>query len=455
MEDNIKLGLEYTPFVWTLVVFGVFVIIYLIYSMIKHPKDVNISLRNVLRNKRRSLLTLSAVIFAFAGSVLLGNYFLDMFVGLRESTIRSQTGHIQIQKNGYKTYGGSAPTEYLITNYEEILQKIYADPELKSLIKLDMKELTYNGVLSSSSGERSLAYLGRGVDSKQDKIIAVFDTYISGSSLQEDKFEGIVLGEGLANQLQVQDEDIVTVLGTTSDGGINVLDAEIIGVVKPFSSSYGNVLLKSNLSFAQEMIASDGINKLTFLLYDTYDTSLVKAKLHSILSAHPEWDAVVYDWYDLEEFYSQVYNMFTTIFIVVSSLLFALVLFLVLNTMTMSIFERFSEFGTLRSIGLKRKKLISLVFLEGAILGIIGTVLGVVVTWILGILITLLHIELPPPPGSSKGYPLSLVLQFNEQGYITLIVVSLLSIIGITALSSLFPAMRASKLKIIDALRHN
>jgi putative ABC transport system permease protein len=73
------------------------------------------------------MLTLSAVIFAFSGSVLLGNYFLDMFVGLRESTIRSQTGHIQIQKNGYKTYGGSAPTEYLILNYEEILEEVYVD----------------------------------------------------------------------------------------------------------------------------------------------------------------------------------------------------------------------------------------------------------------------------------------------------------------------------------------
>jgi hypothetical protein len=82
-----------------------------------------------------------------------------MFVGLRESTIRSQTGHIQIQKNGYKTYGGSAPTEYLILNYEEILEEVYADPELEALIKLDMKELTYNGVLTASAGERQHPHL--------------------------------------------------------------------------------------------------------------------------------------------------------------------------------------------------------------------------------------------------------------------------------------------------------
>jgi heme exporter protein D len=70
MEDNIKLGLEYTPIVWALVGVGVLVIIYLIYNMIKNPQDINISLRNVLRNKRRSMLTLSAVIFALVNIYL-------------------------------------------------------------------------------------------------------------------------------------------------------------------------------------------------------------------------------------------------------------------------------------------------------------------------------------------------------------------------------------------------
>lgn len=456
MEDTIveslKLGLKYTWIEWLLAIIGIIVIVFFLVNIFINKSDVSLAWRNVLRNKRRSTITLLAVIFAFTGNILLGSYFLSMFYGLRESTIRSQTGHLQILKKGFVKFGTSSPGEYLIEDSDEIIAEINKGDQLHNVVDLYMKEVRFNGIISSASGDRSLNFIGRGVDVEQDKILAVFDSYVEGVALKEDKPFDIILGKGLAEQLKVKSGESVTLLSSLFDGGINVLDGTVGGIIQMFSKEYSNVVVKTSLSYAQDMVGSDGVNKIIFLLHDTSDTLLAKQHIQKIITNHPEWGVEIYDWQELVEFYGQVHNLFSNIYVIVSSLLFGLVIFLVVNTMTMSIFERFSEFGTLRSIGVKKSKLVALVVIEGIILGILGIAVGMFITWGLGEMITSLEIIVSAPPGQTRGYPLNLQLKFWQSSYWDLIMISCLSIIGITALAALFPAIKAAKLKIIDAI---
>ena len=447
-----KLGLEYIFIVKILAVAGIASCLYLLLKLIIAKNEVKLSFRNILRNKRRSFITLMAIAFALTGNILLGNYFLDLFYGLRESTIRSQTGHLQILKEGFITYGASAPGEYLIEDRDDILQALEDHEELSQLTDIVTSEIRFNGILTTIASEKSINYLARGIEPEKDRKMAAYDAYIDGGPVNKRHPYGVVLGEGLAEQLGVGHREEVTLLSTLFDGGINVLDGEIQGVLQPFSKEYGNVIVKTSLEFAQEMVGSDGVNKITILLDDTKDTLPAKGMLQEIVAAHPEWQVEVYDWQELVEFYSQVHTLFNNIYTIVNTLLFGLVIFLVVNTMTMNIYERFSEFGTLRSIGVKQFQLIDMVLLEGIMLGILGTIIGLGLAMGIGEIVSSLNILLPPPPGQSKPVSLNLVINLKVSGFLELAYLSITAIIGITAVAAFFPARKAAKLKIIDAI---
>lgn len=449
-----KLELNTNIIAIALAVAGVALCIYLIYKVIFLRNDVRISWRNVLRNKRRNIITLGAVAFALTGNILLGNYFLSQFYGLRESVIRSETGHLQILKKGYLTYGSSAPGEYVVEDPDKIIARINAHTQLHELVTTMTKEIRFNGIVTSQKNDRSLNYIARGVEVKQDRVLSTYDTYTDGSPLSDRHPYSIVLGKGLAAQLEVKSGDEVTLLSSLFDGGLNVMDGTVQGIVRAFSEEYGKVIVKTSLEYAQEMVGSDqGANKIVILIDDTKNTLIAKDMVQEILSSNPEWqDLQVYDWLELADFYSQVHTLYNNIYAIVSGLLFGLIIFLVVNTMTMNIYERFNEFGTVRSIGLKKRQLVDMVLTEGIILGLIGTFIGILITIGIGEVVDRLDITYAAPPGQSADLPLELAIYPSVSGYVKLAIMSILSIIGLTALATLFPGIKAAKLKIIDAI---
>jgi putative ABC transport system permease protein len=114
----------------------------------------------------------------------------------------------------------------------------------------------------------------------------------------------------------------------------------------------------------------------------------------------------------------------------------------------MNIFERTREIGTLMAIGTKRKRIWTLFLLEGAMIGLIGGVLGLLFGAVFGQIINYANIQLPPPPGYTAGYQLRILMRPS-------ILVSSFALSLVTAtLSSIYPAFKASRLNIVDALGH-
>ncbi len=451
--ENI-LGLRVTFIHYFLMALGVAAILFFLVRYLVNKTENGLALRNVVANTRRTIITLLAIGCAVAANIALGSYFLFMFFGLRETTIRSQTGHVQIMREGYFEEGSSSPTDYLILNHEEIEAAILADSAVAEKITFVTSEINFNGIVTGPTGEKSLGYLGKAVEPIEDQLFAVWDVYAEGEPLNEDVFAQVALGKGLAKQLGVTIDDYVTVLAVTQGGGFDVLDAQVGGILDTFAREYGNVLLKTNQEFGQEILATQGVNKLIVLLDDTVDTDFVYERVKTVVAEHPEWGVKVYGWFDITEFYHQVRSFISNIYIVVSTILFLLIIFLILNTVTMSVFERFSEFGTLRSIGLKRKNLVTLVLIEGVYLGFIGSVLGVVIAYVVGQALYGRGIQLPSPPGFTRPIELDLRLRF-DYNYIFLVVSTALSCVGTALVSSWLPARRASKLQIVDSLRTN
>ena len=141
--------------------------------------------------------------------------------------------------------------------------------------------------------------------------------------------------------------------------------------------------------------------------------------------------------------------MFDTIFGFIFVLIGGIVLFTVSNTMMAAVMERTTEIGTVRAVGLRQGGIRKLFVTEGFLLGCVGAVLGVVVALVLAAIINGLNLTWLPP-GSSTPLPLTIRV-FGEFG---MIVGTMIGLIVIATLSAWFPAWRAAKLSIVDALRH-
>src|SRR5262249_33250231 len=201
--------------------------------------------------------------------------------------------------------------------------------------------------------------------------------------------------------------------------------------------------IRMPIAGAQTLLQTKKIERLIVMLRNTDDTAAVHAALARTLR-----DVEFKEWSELATFYHQVVLLYNGIFGFLGIVVFAIVVFSVANTILMSVFERTREIGTLMAIGTPRGKVWRMFLLEGLLLGLLGGVLGLAAGALAALAINRANLMLPPPPGYTVGYSLRVMLQTP-----TLVTAFLISLVTAT-LSSIVPALKASRLVIVDALGH-
>ncbi|MFO1478884.1 MAG: FtsX-like permease family protein [Turneriella sp.] len=135
-------------------------------------------------------------------------------------------------------------------------------------------------------------------------------------------------------------------------------------------------------------------------------------------------------------------------FMVIATIIVFVVVFSIINTLTMSVFERVQEIGTIRAMGAEGASIIRLFIIEGIMLGLIGGAIGMASGGLVGVIVNNAKILLPPPPGGSESFLLQLRL------YPSSFAMGFCIAVGASFVASIYPAMKAAKLKVVDALRH-
>jgi putative ABC transport system permease protein len=184
-------------------------------------------------------------------------------------------------------------------------------------------------------------------------------------------------------------------------------------------------------------------------LQHTHQIPAAKARLEQLLrEAFPSERLDVMTFDTLNPFYGQALALFATIFGFIATLIGAIVLFTVGNTMSMTVVERTVEIGTLRAMGLRRAGIRRLFICEGLLLGIVGAVLGVLIAMAISSLINYSGVTWTPPGRS----PVRLIIRvWGENG---LVFGSAAVLIGLAVISAWWPAHRAARMNIVAALRH-
>lgn len=456
-------------------------------------------LRNVLRNRRRTLVTLITLMIGTIAMLIFGGYSNAVVNGVQTGVVR-QAGHLQIQRKNYFLIGTGSPSEYGIADYTTLMTVLRNDPVLKPTLRMVTPLLQLQGIAGNFNRGVSRTVGGNGYVARDQNVMRKWNEYKFPDNpppvaLPEDEREVLSIGIGVARSLLLcsalgearcsdvalphkaggptAPDDIsalvdaqvsnvpaseankgvrLDLLAAAANGAPNVVNARVAGAeslgVKEIDDSY----LAMPLELAQQLVYGRGsdpqVTSVVLQLHSTRQLETARARVNELIKAN-KWDLEVLDYAALYPAYEQIKGLFTSIFGFVSMLIGVVVLFSVANTMSASVMERTVEIGTLRSMGVRRTGVSAQFLTEGLLIGLIGTGVGCALALLCAWGINSAGWTWTPPNSIDK-IPL-VVHVFNSPN---LIIGSVLGLLLLAAVSSVLPAYRAARIPIVEALRH-
>jgi putative ABC transport system permease protein len=399
-----------------------------------------LAFRNIFRHAGRTALTLAAIVLGVLGLMLSGGFVEDVYLQLREATIHSHLGHLQIYRAGYYRLGRRDPYGYMIDDPETVS----AVASAQEGVELVTQRLQFSGLLNN--GRTDLPVVGEGVQPGKEAQLGTSLSVVAGRLLEDRDEFAIAVGEGVASGLGLELGDLVTVLANTPEGSLNSLQLELVGVFRSISKDYDARAIRIPLTAARQLIATDRVHSLVVLLTDSERTDSVAIELADALAGQ---DYEVMTWYQLATFYQKTVDLYGRQFLVLQIIILFLVLLGVINSVNITIYDRTGEFGTLMALGHRGRDVFELVVLENVLLGLLGAAMGVAIGIVLAWLISALGIPMPPPPGMNVGYTAQ--IRLVPEVILSAAAVAFLA----TVLGVLGPARRVTRLPVVDALRQN
>jgi putative ABC transport system permease protein len=402
--------------------------------------DIAIATRSAVRNRRRSALAIAATAFGVVALVLSGGFIDYILWATREGTIETSLGHMQVVRQDFFRKGLADPLAFVIPD------GAVDAPALRELahVKAVAPRLSFNGLVSH--GDTTVSFIGEGVDPAREAEFGKNVVIRAGADLPQTGPPAILLGVGLAANLGVQVGDRVVLLANTPTGGINAVELPVAGLFSTISKAYDDTALRVALPSAQELLRVKGVHRWVVLLDETERTDAVLPALRERVKAG---GMEVVPWHQLADFYNKTAALLSRQMNVVRLIVAAIVILSILNTLTMSVLERTGEIGTIMALGNRRRQVLRQFVIEGIVIGLLGAALGIAIGFVLAQAASAIGIPMPPPPGMSEGYTARMRVTPSLLAGAALLTAST------AVLASLYPAWKATRMEIVDALRHS
>jgi putative ABC transport system permease protein len=405
-----------------------------------------IAIRNLMRYKRRTILTSSLI--------AIGVIFVLLFVGVTGSfksmmtgqMTDSMLGHIQIHRKGYIASIDNLPLTMnmkpqAVKKMEKIFQGI---PDIESY----SPRIKFGGMFSSFNETTNIRLNGVNPEMEM-KTLPLLASRITDGEKTIKKGE-IVIPELLSRGMKVKVGDTIVVIATNKDGSVNGKQLRVSGIIESITGpggrdGYVHIEDAMEILRMEEMEVSEiAIRLKDFGKLQAAHTTLTN-RLSGELNKQGKPAFEVHTWEALTPFYN-IIRMIDIMTIFIKIMLIAIVLISVMNVMIMAVYERIREIGTIAAIGTLPGKILSMFVIEGFWLGVIGAVVGNVVG--VGITFILKVAKITFDFGRQTGLVLSPSVTIQDIAMISLIV------IVVAVLGSLQPAFKASRMEPIAALRH-
>ena len=402
---------------------------------------IQLAWRNLWRRPVRTALSLSSMALASALLVFMLSFQLGVYDTMKVNTLKLFDGFAQIQPSGYaddpdirKTI--SSPIA-LADQAMSLPGVNAASPRVSSYVILANGDLGYGA-----------AIVGVDPDHEQ-KVSTIAATVRTGRYLQTRDTDAIVMGAALARDLKLALGDRVTLLGSALDGTVAAGNLKLVGIFQTGIADLDRQLAEIPLNRFQESFAMPGLANVIVLAGQ--NLSSVDDALPKLAELTRAKGLVVKDWGALQPAMKQAIHLdFSTSMLWYASLVIVVV-FIVLNTLLMSVLERTREFGMLVAIGMRSGLVARMLWLELFFLALLGNILGLLVGGGLSLWLGQRGIAISAMEGllAQWGLPDKLFPTFSLTSALVGPAVLLLSV----ALGGLFPMARIERLKPVSAMR--
>ncbi|MFP4066534.1 MAG: ABC transporter permease [Spirochaetaceae bacterium] len=402
-----------------------------------------IALRNVFRNGRRSLLSVTAVAVAALAITLMFAVFEGIKVDIRENSWNYEAGQVRIRNADFDRYEYLNPVQYVVPEAGALVSELRELPNVRAV----SPRINVQGV--SFRDDRSIAARGIGVDLERESEYQDLASVVARGRLPEPGSSEAILGAGLARELGVEIGDMATFLTETRTRASNAFTVDVVGIAAfSVAAMNNNAYIMSLEAAARYIRAGDGVSEI-LIKGDDVEAGALARTVRSALDRHGPEGMNVTPWTEVSGGYAYL-QAADVIYAIIALVFFILASTVVINTTMMTIHERTHEIGTLSAMGMHGRELVRLFFTEASYLGLAGSAAGV----ILGVLVALplQHVGIDLGPSMEMAdMDMSNVLYPVLNVRSTLFVFVYSSAVAMAA--SFLPARRAARLKPVEALR--
>ncbi len=325
--------------------------------------------RNLWRRPQRTVLSLLSIAIAAALLVFVLSFQVGVYATMVQSTLRIFDGYAQFQPQGYAA--------------DPALDRTIARPErlVHEAIAIDGVAAAaprVNGFAILANGERSYGAAVIGVDPESEaKISSIAATIRDGRYLEPSDRDAAILGEILARNLKLGVGEKVTVLGTARDGSVAADVLRVAGIFQSGIPEFDRTILEMPLSRAQDTFAMSG--RANTIALGGPSLGAVNAAMPALEALGRRHGVAVLDWGAMEPALRDVIVLKVATSMLFYLTLVAVVAFIILNTLLMSVLERTREFGVLLALGMRPGLIGAMVWFELLGLALFGCAIGLAI----------------------------------------------------------------------------
>lgn len=403
---------------------------------------MKIAWRNLFRNTRRTIITCTTMSLGLAALI-----FTDAFmIGFADNAIENATGSFlgdaQIHSKEYKA---DMEAHQTIKDADSLINKLQNSPQVKDFAG----RVIAQGMLSSATQSQGLSIWG--VDPENEKNISMLDDRLGTDSKYLPTKNSLLIGQALADDLGIKlgDRLLLTLADAETGEPAQVL-LKVDGIYSFGTKDMDMSIAAVHIDLARDLMGlpSGSFHELAFTVHDKKLTLDLENALWTQLSTE---ESICESWLELMSEMKMLISQRDMSMWIMGTILFSIVALSIINTLFMAIYERFFEFGVLKSIGTKSSQIFSMVTFEAASLAILGALAGGIIGfgltyWVSQMGINYNGIEYSGITFYNKIYPTIEVRQF--------VIYPIISFV-FTVLISMYPAGYAARLKPADAMHRS
>jgi ABC-type lipoprotein release transport system permease subunit len=393
--------------------------------------------RNLGRNRRRSLLSALALSMGLALLLFVAAFFKGEMRGSMESTLRLDSGHLQVRAADYNPDKLSVAWEYLVENPGQVAAQI----EALDLVQDATPRLVASGIVSVLDDSSGVQIMG--IDPASEANAIYRQGVMAGEFLTADDREGILIGSPLAENLGLKVGDQLNLLVNTSDGSVDEQMFTVRGIFSTGSTNYDKGIVFLPLAKAQSFSgAGDHASFIFVLLHDREQAEEVAAAIRGPNNIQ------VKTWSELNELLVLIDEFSNAYIMILNLIILGVTATVIVNTLVMSVFERTREIGILTAIGMKGRQITTLFLAEASLLAAGGIAVGLIIGGALAAYFGKYGIYFGDLGVSGMIFEDRIYAYLTLQDTINLTITSFI----ITLLASLYPARLASRMEPVEAL---